>query len=158
MSSIQIVAFSNEYEAAIDEFMTAIANEFEEPILTSDPTSKKLSEMALLLTDKYWIALSNGKAIGTIGLIVITNNTIVLKRMFIAKKFRGKGVAKQLLDTLLAWAMKNSIKTIYLGTMNQFKAAQKFYAKSGFTKIEPSALPFDFPLNPVDTVFYQMNL
>jgi len=34
MSSIQIGSFSNEYEAAIDEFMTAIANEFEEPILT----------------------------------------------------------------------------------------------------------------------------
>jgi GNAT superfamily N-acetyltransferase len=78
--------------------------------------------------------------------------------MFLAYEFRGKGVAKLLLKTLLDWATENKIKTVYLGTMSQFKAAQKFYVNNGVTKIDQTDLPFDFPLNPVDAVFYKMTL
>lgn len=79
----------------------------------------------------------------------------MLKRMFMANEFRGKGVAKMLLDTLLNWAVENKIVNIYLGTMNQFKAAQKFYEKNGFKEIAQTKLPVDFPINQLDSIFYQ---
>jgi N-acetylglutamate synthase-like GNAT family acetyltransferase len=155
---IHIVSFADKYQSDIDRFMTAVINEFAEPISIRNPKSKNKSKIELTPADRYWVALSGGKAIGTISLTEITNHTIVLKNMFVAYAFRGKGIGKSLLETLLAWASLNKIEMIYLGTMDQFKAAQKFYAKNGFTKIERNALPFDFPINPVDTLFYKMTL
>lgn len=153
-----ISPFIDKYQADIDLFMSAIEEEFAEPISTSDPNAKKIAEMALWTTDKYWVALADGKAIATLGMTKIANNSIALKRIFVNSDFRKKGIAKSLLDTLFTWAAENSCTTIYLGTMKQFKAAQKFYEKKGFTKIEKGSLPLDFPLNKVDTIFYKKTL
>jgi ribosomal protein S18 acetylase RimI-like enzyme len=78
--------------------------------------------------------------------------------MFLSKQFRGQGVAKMLLDTLINFAIDNKVSNIYLGTMTQFKVAQKFYEKHNFTKIPRTALPIDFTINPVDTIFYKREL
>lgn len=151
---ITILPFSAKFQADITAFMDAIEKEFAEPISHSDPKTKTITELTNLSTEKYWIAVSNEKAIGTIGLTILSNKKIVLKRMFVSPDFRGKGIAKLLLNTLLTWAEENKMKTIYLGTMGQFKTAQQFYSKNGFVNIEKSALPEDFPVNPVDSLFY----
>jgi N-acetylglutamate synthase-like GNAT family acetyltransferase len=151
---ITILPFDERFQLDIANFMNAIEKEFAEPISHSDPKTKKIAELANLATDRYWVAVSNEKAIGTIGLTMISSEQIVLKRMFVSPEFRGKGVAKLLLNTLLNWAEETKMKAIYLGTMRQFKTAQHFYENNDFVKIEKSALPEDFPMNPVDSLFY----
>jgi N-acetylglutamate synthase-like GNAT family acetyltransferase len=151
---ITILPFDERFQLDITNFMNAIEKEFAEPISHSNPKTKKITELANLATEKYWVALSNERAIGTIGLTMISSEKIVLKRMFVSPEFRGKGVAKLLLNTLLNWADGTKMKAIYLGTMGQFKTAQQFYENNGFVKIEKSALPEDFPVNPVDSLFY----
>jgi N-acetylglutamate synthase-like GNAT family acetyltransferase len=151
---ITIHPFSDKFQADITTFMNAIEKEFTEPISHSDPKTRTITELANLSTEKYWVAVSNAKAIGTIGLTLISDNNIVLKRMFVSPDFRGKGIAKQLLNALTNWGNKNKMKAMYLGTMSQFKIAQQFYENNGFVKIEKSSLPEDFPLNPVDSLFY----
>jgi hypothetical protein len=42
--------------------------------------------------------------------------------------------------------------------MQQFKAAQKFYLKNGFVEIAIGKLPSDYPPNPMDTIFYELDL
>lgn len=78
--------------------------------------------------------------------------------MFISAAFRRKGIANLLLNALLTWATEHKIKSIYLGTMSQFKAAHQFYERSGFEKINRVELPKDFPVNPVDSLFYYKSL
>ena len=78
--------------------------------------------------------------------------------MFLDAQVRGKGLAEQLLNTATAWAIQHGALRMYLGTMIQFKAAQRFYEKLGFDKIEEEQLPADFPANPVDKVFYTKTL
>jgi N-acetylglutamate synthase-like GNAT family acetyltransferase len=151
---ITILPFDERFQPDITAFMNAIEKEFTEPISHSDPKTKKITELADLSTEKYWVAVSNGKAVGTIGLTIISNEKIVLKRMFISPEFRGKGIAKLLLNVLFTWANENKVKAIYLGTMSQFKTAHQFYEKNGFSKIEKRDLPRDFPINPVDSLFY----
>ena len=63
-----------------------------------------------------------------------------------------------LLLNVLNWAKSNGVNTMYLGTMTQFKAAQKFYEKHHFTMIGVEQLPRDFPINPIDSIFYKLNL
>jgi ribosomal protein S18 acetylase RimI-like enzyme len=78
--------------------------------------------------------------------------------MFVNEAFRGQGIAKRLLDIVIKWAFDHEIEDIYLGTMTQFIAAQKFYEKHGFMKILKSDLPRNFSINPVDAAFYKRNL
>ena len=136
--------------------MTTIAKEFTDNIFS--PQSKTITEVSLLTTDKYWVARNKNIVIGTIGFSMLKNNNVVLKRMFLNKAFRGQGVAKALLDTVINSTIDSKVSNIFLGTMSQFKTAQKFYEKHGFTKIPETALPIDFPINPVDKIFYKREL
>ena len=78
--------------------------------------------------------------------------------MFLKKGFRGEkyNIAKKLLQLVIYYAIENNIKEIYLGTMLQFVAAQKFYLKLGFIEITKEQLPPDFPANEQDTLFYMV--
>jgi GNAT superfamily N-acetyltransferase len=104
----------------------------------------------------FWVAMSDNKIIGTIALIDIGNSQCALRKMFVAKEYRGKekAVAQQLLNTLLAWCKSKKIKEIYLGTQASFFAAHRFYEKSGFVEIAKKDLPISFPIMTVDTKFY----
>lgn len=132
--------------------MQEIAVEFDTPISGSNPTSRK--------PDEYWVALNQEIPIGTIGLIIINEEFGILKNMMLKKAFRGKelGVSNRLLHTAIDWCLKNNIKQIYLGTMDQFKAAQIFYKRHGFYEIKENHLPPGFLNNPIDKVFFCLNL
>ena len=50
------------------------------------------------------------------------------------------------METLVAWARAEGVRTIYLGTTAVMSAAHRFYAKHGFARIDPAELPPSFPL------------
>jgi N-acetylglutamate synthase-like GNAT family acetyltransferase len=106
----------------------------------------------------FWIALDKTKVIGTIALKDIGNGDSALRKMFVAKEYRGKGPSKALLDTLLGHAKKEGITSIYLGTTALFVPAQFFYKKNGFIEISPENLPKSFPRMAVDSKFYKFSV
>lgn len=75
-----------------------------------------------------------------------------------AKSFRGQGVALALLDKVRRWSRENGFRNIYLGTMKQFKAAQRFYEKNHFVRISKTELSEFFIHNPLDDVFFRSDL
>jgi N-acetylglutamate synthase-like GNAT family acetyltransferase len=153
---IEIIPFEDHHQPGIDIFMTALAKEFPENIFS--PQFKKVKEVALLPGHKYWVAQAGDNVIGTAGLLTLAGNNAEFKRMFLDKKFRGQGIAKTLLDTVINAAVNNKVSWIFLGTMTQFKAAQSFYEKNGFIQIPQALLPADFSINPIDKVFYKKDL
>ncbi|WP_234447559.1 GNAT family N-acetyltransferase [Viridibacillus soli] len=108
----------------------------------------------------FWISTVNDKVIGTISLYDIGNNQLALKKMFVAKQFRGQGyrTAQLLLETAISWAKYHNAIEIFLGTTPQFLAAHRFYEKNGFMEITASELPPAFPLLEVDKKFYRYGL
>ena len=104
----------------------------------------------------FWVARVDGRVVGTIGLLAIGNQQAALRKMFVAKEFRGreKKVAQALLETLLNWAQARGLQEIFLGTTDKFLAAHRFYEKNGFIRVEPEQLPPAFPRMAVDSVFY----
>jgi GNAT superfamily N-acetyltransferase len=80
--------------------------------------------------------------------------------MFVKQPYRGAphGVARRLLDRLLDHAARRRIDEIFLGTTEKFRAAHRFYEKSGFTLVEEHELPDRFPRMNVDTRFYRLRL
>lgn len=153
---IEIIPFEREHQNGIDLMMKSIAQEFEEPIFT--PQSKKIVDIFTLPNNTFWVAISDKKVVGTIGMTSLLNGSLVLKSMFVDKMYRGHGISNLLLDTLTNWAIENKYKHIYLGTMTQFVGGQRFYEKNGFTRCTLTDLPTDFAINPLDIIFYTKSL
>lgn len=150
---IKIYLFKKAYQWGIDEMMNDIVNEFELPISNGNKSG-------IQSLDKYWVAINNKKIIGSVGVLKTNNTSAVLKNMFVKKEYRGKdyGLAQLLLYKVIDWSNSENIANIYLGTMNQFKAAHKFYENNGFEKISASKLPSSFISNPIDDIFYKKEL
>jgi N-acetylglutamate synthase-like GNAT family acetyltransferase len=105
----------------------------------------------------FWTALHEGTVVGSVALVDIGNNAVALRKMFVAKEFRGKeqGISKRLLDTVFEWCKQKKIDKIFLGTVGIYHSAHRFYELNGFKEISQSELPETFPRMHVDTVFYR---
>jgi N-acetylglutamate synthase-like GNAT family acetyltransferase len=108
----------------------------------------------------FWVAVDDDMIIGTVALIDIGDNEVALRKMFVRTDYRGKEkmVAQQLLDTVFEWCRQRGVNNIYLGTINVYKAAQRFYEKNGFRQVAKEELPERFPLMAVDDTFYVYTL
>jgi putative acetyltransferase len=155
---ITITPFQPAHQQGVDSLLAGVQDEYPETIYGSG--TQKLVEVYMLPGRKYWVTLDSHKVIGSIGLVFLSNNYACLKSMFLQKEYRGgdRHIADQLLAVALKTASDFGIKQMILGTMIQFKAAQAFYFKNGFTILTEDRLPTDFIKNPVDKVFFQLNL
>ena len=147
---LNIIPFQEKYLPGIEALLQEIDQEFAESIFSPKPknTSK--------FPKPYWLAVENELVIGTIGLYEFPQEYGILKSMMLRKSHRGKtlGISQLLLQTALLWAIQHQLPIIYLGTMTQFKAAQKFYQQNGFQRILQEDLPLNFIHNPLDDVFF----
>ena len=147
-----IIPFHEQYLEAISRMMDEIQQEFDIPF--RNPDGRTIADVADA-ENRFWLAVDGDHVLGTIGLSRIDDQNGFLRHLFVAKEGRGKsGVSQALLDTALAEAKKLQYENTYLGTMDQFKAAQKFYAKNHFVCIPKEALPDLMPVSPLDTLFY----
>lgn len=104
----------------------------------------------------FWYATDlQGKILGSIGLKKINHDTAEIKKFFVIKSYRGKGVAQKLMSTLVKNAFKHHFKFLVLGTVGHLEAAQKFYTKHGFILVSKKDLPLEFDYCPLDTLFFK---
>jgi GNAT superfamily N-acetyltransferase len=151
-SKIQIEPYTEKYRQEVELLIKSIGEEFSEPISTSGESKKPFS------ADRYLVAIKDHEVAGTISITRLDDGNSVLRRMFLHKSYRGQGIAARLLQEIVIWARGNNIHAIYLGTMTQFEGAQKFYEKQSFKKLDIEFLPKDFPINPIDSIYYKLNL
>jgi N-acetylglutamate synthase-like GNAT family acetyltransferase len=152
---VEIVPFEVIHQRGVDVLYQSIEEEFPEQVFPD--TAVSITALSRSAARMYWVALADGKVVGTAGVIFLNDNCCGLKSMFLAKEFRGNktGIAENLLQKAINKAKEHGCKSICLGTMEQFKAAQRFYEKHGFERVTQNHLPVDFPANNVDTVFYR---
>jgi GNAT superfamily N-acetyltransferase len=62
-------------------------------------------------------------------------DTVEIKRMFVQKKFRGKGLSKKVLQELEQWALENQFRFAVLETSIHFQTARRLYVTSGYHEI-----------------------
>ena len=158
IEKLEIRLFRKGDQNEIGQLMKRIQMEFPEPIFIGP--SMKISEWISLPGRIFWVACIDGKVIGTIGVLKIEVRSGVLKSLFVSKEFRGKewGISKALLGLALAWSKTQKISSLFLGTMDQFEAAQKFYSKNRFVQIKKNQLPRNFDFNQLDQKFYRLDL
>lgn len=159
---IHTLSSSRVLRRQVIKFITNIQkNEFQIPV--SDEINigilKAENEYHYHRSCNFWYAVDEaGCIIGSIGLKKINDHQAELKKFFVAQPYRGKGVAQQLFETLMAAATKHQFNTIYLGTVKQLAGARRFYEKAGFKAIQKKQLPSSFEICALDTHFYQLSL
>ena len=154
----EIVKYHPACQDSIDLLLQSIADEYPERIFP--PEFQRLSDVFNLPGRHYWCAMAGNVVAGTAGIAPCTVTDFVLKSMFVHKDYRGKdrGTAQMLLDTAEAEALTLGGEVMWLGTMAQFKAAQRFYEKHGYMRIAATEMPECCPTNDVDTVFFSKRL
>lgn len=134
----------------IQEFSLPITDELNMGILKAE------EEYYFNHSYNFWYAVDDiGTVIGSIGLKRINQHDAEIKKFFVSKPYRGKGVSRKLFYTLLTAAMKHRFKHLYLGTVDILHAAKRFYEKNGFVCIDSSTLPSNFIKCELDTIYFK---
>ncbi len=63
-------------------------------------------------------------------------NTVEIKRMYVDKAYRGKGVSKMILQELERWAIEKDFHYAILETSIHFNVAQSLYKNAGYYIID----------------------
>jgi N-acetylglutamate synthase-like GNAT family acetyltransferase len=159
---IEIIPFRKEFQDQLVKLILDIQQlEFNVPITAADqPDLFTIDDFYRKNGGEFWLAVSENKVVGSIALIRIGNQSGVIRKMFVAKDFRGKesGLGQRLFDTLLAYCVEKEIATLYLGTRSQLEAALRFYERNGFVTVPKESLPNDFPIMQVDNVFCKLTI
>ncbi|MDB4889454.1 MAG: acetyltransferase [Gemmatimonadetes bacterium] len=100
-----------------------------------------------------WLAIANEDAVGCVALRPLSARVAEVKRMFVDAAWRGQGVGRSLLATLIEGAQARGYETLRLGTLADMDAAQALYRSLGFTPIERYR-----PDELIDTQFYELSL
>ncbi|MGF1481140.1 MAG: GNAT family N-acetyltransferase [Cyanophyceae cyanobacterium] len=159
---MQISTYQPHYQTQVIELISSIQQEeFGAAItLAAQPDLLEIPKVYQQGNGNFWVVLEGKRVIGTIAAIDMGDHRLALRKMFVAAPYRGKatGLGQRLLDTLCQWARARNVYEIYLGTIEAFKAAHRFYEKNGFTRVEKTKLPMTFPIMEGDTRFYQLVL
>lgn len=128
--------------------------------LDDQPDLKGISSLYHLGKGGFWLAYDGQQPVGTIGLHDINGVDGALRKMFVVRTHRGAQhqVARRLTDVLETHARGKGLLDLYLGTTERFRAAHRFYEKSGFQRIQEQALPEGFLKMEADTRFYRKQL
>jgi GNAT superfamily N-acetyltransferase len=100
-----------------------------------------------------WLAAHGGTGVGCVALRPLDENAAEVKRMYVDEAWRGRGVGRALMETLVDGARERGYRTLRLGTLEDMKVAQRLYESLGFRPIERYR-----PDELVDTLFYEMEL
>jgi GNAT superfamily N-acetyltransferase len=100
-----------------------------------------------------WLAQAGDVAIGCVALRPLPGGIAEVKRMYVDRAWRGKGVGRALLETLIARARELGYHHLRLGTIAEMQAARALYHSLGFVPIERYRAD-----EVVDTEFYELAL
>lgn len=85
----------------------------------------------------FFVAKLQEKIVGCAGLKELSKTEALLKRFYIAKDFRGKGVADLMLSKIKEFAKEKNYKTIFLDIFQDNLRAKRFFQKRGFLIFKP---------------------
>jgi putative acetyltransferase len=119
------------------ELIGSIFEDYENCVLDLDDLDKELLTIKTTCQFRggnFWVAVENDKIIGCAGFIR-KDNICELKRLYVAKDYRRKGLASKLMDMVIFAAMANSARAVDCWSDTRFEEAHHFYLTHGFEKL-----------------------
>ena len=84
----------------------------------------------------FWVVTLGDEIIGTFGIESRGRDTTELRRMYLDRRHRGRGLAQRMLECAEARAREFGFATMILSTAEIQRAALKFYRKNGYRPVK----------------------
>ena len=100
-------------------------------------TDEQLRALPASYTDRggaFFVADDGGRVIGTAGVYPLEPNVFELRKMYLRKDARGRGVGAALFDACLAYCRARGARTVVLDTHDSMATAIAFYERRGFVR------------------------
>lgn len=82
--------------------------------------------------ENIWVIYSDGSPVGCIAYRKKDDGVGEVKRLYIVKEYRGKGISKELLKTVECYAKEQGCYTLFLDTRITLEPAVSIYRSFGF--------------------------
>jgi putative acetyltransferase len=104
-----------------------------------DPTTDALYELFRTPRSYYYVAIEDNQVVGGCGIFPTDNlpdGTCELVKLYVAKKARGSGLGKELMEKSMSWAKSSGYTQVYLESMPELAKAVSIYEKVGFHSLD----------------------
>ena len=92
-----------------------------------NPTRASRSEL--------WVAEADGNLVGSLGILDRGRDTAQLHWLLVKQNYRGRGIAKQLVNTAIDFCRRHGFRRIRLETTEALTAARRLYQDQGFKRV-----------------------
>lgn len=117
-----------------------------------DTDLKAIASTVTAAGGAFWVAEApDGRLAGSVGWVPVGQG-IELKRLYIDRRFRRRGLATRLFDLVLAAADKRGASHIELWSDTRFAQSHAFYTAHGFTR-QPETRDLNDPSNSTEYRF-----
>jgi putative acetyltransferase len=106
------------------------------------PLAALLAEQA-----RFYVARSDGMAIGCGGYVLLSEGAAEMKRVFVAAEARGQGLGRVIVEALEAGAAAKGVVRMYLETGVKSDEAIRLYRRLGYAERGPFAAYRPDPLS-----------
>jgi len=94
------------------------------------------------------LVYTGNQAVGCVGLRKISKGICEMKRMYVRKKYRGKGIGRKLANKIIKEARRIGYERMRLDTISTMVEAIHLYKSMGFKEIKP------YYYNPIEGTKY----
>jgi len=127
-----IVPFEPSRHAA--PFRALVASTLLEFGFTEDPVIDADLADPLGHYDAVWVVEDDDRLVGSVAMRV-AGDEAELKRMYLARELRGRGLGRRLLEHALGWARDGGLATVTLDTTAGMAVARALYESAGFRAV-----------------------
>ena len=86
--------------------------------------------------ERLWLAESEGRIVGSIGIIQNTPQRGQLRWFLVDAQMRGRGLGRKLLNRAIEFSRNCGYESVFLQTMAELPVARYLYSSVGFVKTE----------------------
>lgn len=159
---LSIQSFQKEYQREVIDLVLRLQNDgTRPPVDVSDqPDLLTIPETYQRSGGGFWVALDDGRVVGSIGLIPCQGRAGLLKKFFVQPSYQGAPhhLGQRLYAQLLSFARARGLQALFLDTPKNTARAHRFYEKAGFEQIDERALPFVSSRPYQDSDFFRLIL
>lgn len=122
---------------AIIELIGSIFEDYENCVLDLGGIDKELHTIKTTCQfqgGNFWVAVAKDKIVGCIGFIQ-KDNVVELKRLYVAKDYRRRGLATRLTEKVIFSAMEAPARAVDCWSDTRFTEAHDFYLSHGFEQL-----------------------
>ena len=102
----------------------------------SDSDLDKIEEVYGGEKDSFFVIEEDGSVVGTVGVKEDSDNSALLRRLFVDLKHRRKGYGSELLDKAISFCRNKGYKHIFFRCTDRMKDAMNLCMQKGFKEIE----------------------